>query len=623
MFKRPVIPVTIAYVFCILILFCIFPPQPRQFTKDSGQDGILPLIRDHATGLHMKYMSPESSQIFCSILLGSKAADLDEDTKERYRKSGVVHLLVASGQQVSILIGVVMTIGSALLLPNSAVFVLASVSIWSFAVMAGLGASISRAAIMGQIMLLAMLFKRSPDFYTTLSLSALVLLLFDPKLIFDIGFQLSFLATWSLVYTAPVIKDKLLPYLGQTGAGLFSVSIAPALATMPVTIYNFSTASVISFISNIFIVPAAEVMTTLGFMATFIAFLLPWTLIVSDAVLGALMAGIDRLVYFFSVMPFASVNIVQPGFFFVVCYYIALILSVEMMKKDVLLKNLKTYARPLLSAVFLFVLLQMGQALLAGKQLEISFIDAGQGDSIYVSFPDGGNMLIDAGDPKAGRYRVVPFLRKKGINRIDTVVLTHPHDDHVGGMRYVFNAFDIGSVWDSGFPHTTSGYIKFLTAIDNRNIPYTLARAGQRYDIGGAQVQVLGPFEDMVKAEDADANDSSVVIRIVYGRTAFLLTGDAPVSEEERMLESGRPLRSELIKVGHHGSRTSSSPEFIRTVRPKYAVVSVAAKNRYRLPSKKVISFLKDERIKLYRTDENGHITAISDGSRVDVITQR
>jgi beta-lactamase superfamily II metal-dependent hydrolase len=198
------------------------------------------------------------------------------------------------------------------------------------------------------------------------------------------------------------------------------------------------------------------------------------------------------------------------------------------------------------------------------------------------------------------------------------VILTHPHDDHVGGLPYLLEKIKVDRVLDSGQPHPSRSYQHFLQLINDKRIPYQLARAGQVIDLGsGAFGYILHPSEPLITGTISDLNNNSVVMRLVYGKTSFLLMGDTAFEGEGRIMSLGYDLKSDVLKVGHHGSATSTSPKFLEAVRPEFAVISVGAKNKFGHPAPETLERLGNIGAKVFRTDLNGSVTFRSDGNRV------
>ncbi|HHY48079.1 MAG TPA: MBL fold metallo-hydrolase [Firmicutes bacterium] len=256
----------------------------------------------------------------------------------------------------------------------------------------------------------------------------------------------------------------------------------------------------------------------------------------------------------------------------------------------------------------------------ATAPLVVHFIDVGQGDSILIRSPSGRTMLVDGGEPSVG-HRLVGFLRDKGVTKLDYVVSTHPHADHIGGLIDVLREFPVGRVYDSGKAHTTQTYEDYLLLIERKDIPFELARAGKSIDLGdGVKVLVLWPKDPL----PTSINDASVVIRLTYGKVSVLLTGDAESAVERALLASRKEIASQILKVAHHGSSSSCTGAFLGKVKPVVAVISVGAGNRYGHPSDSTLKALALAGAKVYRTDQNGTVTIRSDGERyvVEVETQ-
>lgn len=249
--------------------------------------------------------------------------------------------------------------------------------------------------------------------------------------------------------------------------------------------------------------------------------------------------------------------------------------------------------------------------------LEVHFIDVGQGDCILVISPNGSVMLIDAGETTAGQ-KIVSYIKKSGITTIDKLVTTHPHADHIGGMQAVLNNFEVKKVYDSGFPHTTKTYENLLTKIDEKNIGFEIAQRGKQIDLdNNLVIDILHPTSTM-----KDINNNSIVLRITYDDVSFMLTGDAEKEAEEMILSHSPNLQSQILKVGHHGSNTSTSSEFLNAVKPKITIIQVGKNNTYGHPTEEILSRLNSLGIEIYRNDLQGDIVVKTDGKTYSVNTQ-
>lgn len=251
------------------------------------------------------------------------------------------------------------------------------------------------------------------------------------------------------------------------------------------------------------------------------------------------------------------------------------------------------------------------------KEASVHFIDVGQGDATLLQTPEGANILVDAGVAKEGAT-VVRTLREHGVESLDLVIATHPHADHIGGMRAVLEAFPVKRYVDSGRVHTSQTYVKLLETIDAKNIPFEVATIGDTYRFdSGVSLRVVH-----TDANAALINDASVSVRAVYGDVSLLLTGDAEKEGEARMLQHG-PLQSTVYKAGHHGSNTSSSDALLRAVRPSYVIFSYGANNSYGHPHREVVERIRTLGASTFETAKDGTITMTTDGKTVEFQTSR
>jgi len=584
-------------------------------------------IKNKLISVIQRTMKEPYSSLLGSIVFGSQASPLPDELQDNYRTAGVIHLLVVSGTQVSIILASVMALCGNFGLSRNIRMIVVTFANLMFTVMVGAGPSIVRAAVMCEAALIAKAFERENDFYNSLAISALVLLILNPLNMFDLGFQLSFMATLALFYIAPAIEDSIKERSPKLLANTIAISVSPTITTTPIILYNFGQVSFVSIISNFLIIPWVEVTVILGFISTLIGMVFAPFAYVTGNTLTLILALLNAIVYFFSGLPFACWYFAPPGLLAIMIYYIILISGVEIMKGRLKVKLNK--------AALLIVLVLAGIVLAwhpstAANDLIVTFIDVGQGDSILIESPSGNKTLIDGGgrqesmsskaikkeDP-VGRSIIVPFLRKKGINELDLVILTHPHDDHVAGLPYVLEKIKVDMILDSGQPHTSRGYYRFLKLIEQKKIPYKLARAGQVIDLGGGvRGHILHPSDLLISGTESDLNNNSIVIKLDYGKTSFLFMGDTGFEGEDRILSKGYSLISDVLKIGHHGSMTSTSIKLLESVRPKYAVISVGAKNKFGHPSPETLRRLENYGVKVLRTDLGGAVIFRSDGTK-------
>ncbi len=257
------------------------------------------------------------------------------------------------------------------------------------------------------------------------------------------------------------------------------------------------------------------------------------------------------------------------------------------------------------------------------KGFSLTAVDIGQGDSIFIQC-DGKNMLVDSG-PVEGKDDLIEFLQSKKIKKLDYVLVTHQHADHIGGMPEVLKNFDVDQFIMYELPEkmvpTSKAYKKLLTSLLDHDITVKAANdmVGESFMLGDAKITVLGPID----GDTDNLNNLSVVTRVEYGDTAFILSGDAEKSEEKDIIKSGANLSADVYKVGHHGSKTSSTGKYLEAINPKYALISAGNDNSYNHPSEKTLEKLSERGIEYYITKEDGDITVTSDGTNIKVETEK
>lgn len=252
------------------------------------------------------------------------------------------------------------------------------------------------------------------------------------------------------------------------------------------------------------------------------------------------------------------------------------------------------------------------------RYMSVHFINIGQGDAIYIKGPYGEDILIDGGNNSKGND-VVNYLKKQKVDDIEILIATHPDADHIGGLDNVLKAFNVENIYAPKVSHTTQTFKDFLTAVKNEKKTIKTAQKGVKLSIKGVTASFVAPVKTYSKS---DLNNWSAVVKMTYGKKSFLFTGDAETKSEKDMINSKQNLTANVIKIGHHGAKTSTSPEFLNKVKPQYAIISDGKNNSYGHPTSEVLNRLKSAKVNVYRTDKQGTIIAKTDGSAITFNTK-
>lgn len=255
----------------------------------------------------------------------------------------------------------------------------------------------------------------------------------------------------------------------------------------------------------------------------------------------------------------------------------------------------------------------------SSDNLVIHFIDVGQGDASFIELPDGKNILIDTGSPAAGP-KLVEYLRSLQITKINNLILTHPHDDHIGGIFSLLSLFEIDKLYDNGFSNFDSTvYFDYVTAVRGNLSKYTILQAGESLTFHDTRIDVLNPL----LPPTGNLNNDSIVLRLIYKDIKILFTGDVSAPGELRLLKVSSDLESQVLKAAHHGENDALSEEFLKAVRPEAAIISAALINRHARPHQSIIKRLSEGNIKTFRTDVHGHIVLKTDGKTFSIATEK
>jgi len=542
--------------------------------------------------------------------------------------AGVTHVLCVSGLHVGFVLAGVFLIAGPLGVPRRFYLLIVVPVLIFYAVMTGLGPAVFRAGVMAVLVLAAALLGRERDWPTALALAAGVLLLFNPLYIHELGFQLSFAATWGILYLGPLLGELLrvrlsLPHWLTIP---LQVTIAAQLATMPLLIYHFNLISFIAPLANLLLVPLVGVIMLAGFTGCVTGLLFLPVAELINAGTGALIDFFLALAGLLKSIPGGAAYVATPPWLAVPLWFAGLVLVAETVRGRYKLPGInRGKTGPVVAGVLLMLVLFWPWHGTGGR-MQVHFVDVGQGDSILVRFPGGKTMLVDTGgrpgEPDEARVTgdavVVPYLHHLGINRLNALVITHPHEDHAGGVPAVLEKLKVDAMVITDAP----GYDDIIALAGNSRVPVYRAGAGQALRLDErVDVLVLAPGRGGA-VDGLSANDGSLVLRLDYRDSSFLLTGDIEEHAQRLLLAGGADLQSDVFKVPHHGSRFYE-PRFYNEVAPDFAVIQVGENNRFGHPAADAVEALMSSNARVLRTDRDGAVLFTTEGVNIKVQTAK
>jgi competence protein ComEC len=563
-----------------------------------------------------------------ALVLGEN--DLSPDDDRAFRASGLSHLLAVSGMHLVLVLAVAVRTVEALLARYQAWAcrtdvgrIAAAVGVpvaWIYAELAGGGGSTCRAAWMATAALAARAFGRRTDPVRAFGLSIGAMTTDEPLVAFDLSFLLSAAATGGLlVFSTPLGRALSAWTPAKPVAKPVATTLAASIPCVPVLAWFAPTVPLGGVVANLLAVPLGECAALPLCLVHAVLAWWPSAERGCAVVASGTLVLVERIARGFSA-PAITPQIPQPTSWQLVVVALALTWGA--------LDATRQWAK-WLAALSVLLALEIA-AIRAGAprgELRITFLDVAQGDASIVDLPNGEAMIVDGGGLVGspidiGTRLLAPEFRARRRRSVLAAVLTHPHPDHFGGFVTGLGAIGIAAFWDNGQgegERLGGAYASMLDALRARGVPIVRPRqlCGE-HDVGGARLEVLAPCPSY--SSDQGLNDNSFVLRFSYGKRAFLLVGDAEREEEEKLLAEQRPhLIADLLKVGHHGSRSSSSPEFLQAVAPHDAVISVGARNRFGHPHAETMTSLQDAGIRIWRTDRDGAVIAATDGRSVSV----
>lgn len=593
------------------------------------------LIRNKVREFTNETLNETNASILNALIIGDDSR-INYSLTEDYKKAGMLHLLVVSGGHTVFLIALLKFIFSFIKISNNMSKYLYIFVIFIYIFITGGSSSILRAGIGIIIVIIGGLIGRQNDGFTTLGLVAFILLINNPNVLFSLSFLLSFGGVIGIMLCYEKIREKL-EFIPKIIAEPLALTIAAQLFVTPIIIYSFNVIYLGGIISNILTLTLSGVIMMGGIIFFILYLIVPPIVLFPMKCLSFLIFLMNKVAEFFGSISCMEIYVITPNMFSIILYYVTLlyvfIKRASQREKGIIIikypqipiiirKNFKLIITGLCIAI---IIISNFNIIDVDKALKISMIDVGHGDSILITTPNNKYILIDTGDKyykgektyDVGVQTIIPYLLKQGIKKIDLLILTHMDSDHIGGYESVTNAIDIKELGISVNSGKKEEYKKIKDIAQKQLININAFKRGDKFTIDGVKFAVLMPQK---KREILEENNDSIVLLMEYQKKKVLFMGDLEETGEKELLNLEKDINIDVLKVGHHGSITSSTDEFISETTPEISLISVG--NRFKsIPSKEVIKRLSSVHSKVYRTDEVGEINLIIDNGEIVVET--
>ena len=601
----------------------------RAAAVESWQRTVDQNARYLGDGIRSAVPDERTSSVLTALLIGDQRR-IPLDLANDYTRAGVNHILSISGFHVGIIAAFITVLVIWFLTRfeypalhwnvRRIALMIAVPAMVSYLFLSGSAPATARSVIMLIVFAMALFAERERDSINTLLFSAFFLVAINPPTLFDISFQLSFISLWGILAAVPLITKRIASvsslWLRSLIQFIAASVVASSVTVLPV-LFVFKIASFNGILTNFLIVPLLGYGAVLaGFMA------LPFMTLFPSAASLLLWPAAECVVFSnrfivwcnsLPVLTFHGITGWDMLFFLLFMTGMTFVTN----------KSLRLVLG--LSIPICAVVLHIYVATDIDGRLHITMLSVGQGESILIRLPDGSTLLVDGGGylhdtgHDFGRQVLAPALGTLHIGRIDRMIATHDHPDHSGGLPFVINNFDVGEFWS-----VASVTPEIVTALTMKKVPRRTVAAGDVFTLPGPViVTVLSPDKSTLTRDSSESNvnEQSLVFRLRYGTFSMIFCADAGFETEQRIIDGHQELKSTVLKVGHHGSRFSTSDDFLERVHPKLALVSAGAGNRFGLPAPRTIDLLRSKRVPLYRTDRDGTIELVTDGIHWSVST--
>lgn len=599
-------------------------------------------VRSHYKASLEDSMDSQASAAIFAMLFGGYQG-IKPELLEAFTTVGLVHILSVSGSHITLMAGAAGIIGRLLHLSARLTAILSAAAILFYGLLAGAIPPVVRSVIMGLLTVCALTLSRDKDAQYALGLTTIAMLFYAPLWLFDISFQLSCGAAAGLLYIAPPLRVYMREKMPVFVADSLAVTIGAQVSVIPVIAWYFNVISLSSLLANLIVAPLIEWIIVVGLLAGLIGGLVPMLGKLIFMLTGIALGLAYEMTRKIAALPGSKIYMPSLGWVSTAVYYMMLgfcLLPLELRQKarqrlcsvladckGIWYKQAKQKKITVWIFVFIAAIGIAWQVCFAPKDLQVHFIDVGQGDAALVVTPHGHAFMVDAGGTRAGSYDIgkmvdVPYLLHYGVRSLDYIFLTHVHDDHAAGVKGIISKMPVKNIM---IGHEGSdAYLQVFGTGENKRLEKKLIPLQENtlIELDGVKIEILYSPEQqkVIEQSAATGNEYSNLIRVSYGRASFLFTGDLTKEQEKIVLANGSNVQSTVLKVGHHGSKTSSSEEFLCAVKPQWAIISCGYINSFGHPHKEILQRLSNAtQAKILRTDQQGAITFRTDGEKISV----
>ena len=569
----------------------------------------------------------ETRGVVLGILLGDKSS-IEEDVRQNFADSSLSHILAVSGTHISYVVICISVLFKKLKLNKNIRKVLTSLVLFMYLYLVDFSVSATRAVIMSTIVIMQMLFYRKQDTITTIAFSSIIILINNPYSILNIGFLLSYGGTIGIILFVNRIsiesKEDFFQRFKSYLKDICIVTISAQTIIMPIIIYYFNTISFTFIISNIIASLIIGPIIMIGLVIIAISFFKIPIIRLIIRFYNILIVILVRTADIISKIPMSKIYLKTPTtleiiFYYSVVFLIALLIYIKKSNRKFIKKtiqidiyNLKNFFINNRNKVLIFisiVSLISITSIKIPKELKINFIDVGQGDSCLITTPQNKKVIVDSGGSESydvGKNVLLPYLLDKRITKIDYIMISHFDTDHCKGFEYVLENIKVKNVIISKQSETSENFKQIMKIIRKKRINLIIVQKETKIKIDNfTTVDILSPQSENIAD---NMNDNSIVAKFEAYNFSILFTGDASEKIEKELIKENINLKSDILKVSHHGSKTGTSEEFLKSVKPKIALIGVGENNKFGHPTEDVIKRLTENKIKIYRTDTDGEI---------------